>query len=586
MKKIGAALLVLALACGAGWAEDAKKPPENEPGKAFDTRLEPKLSKDELTYILSEDSGGVYRLSDDGGSIANFTPDSEFGPVLKFEDVATLIQAHAEKAAAMARERLAEAKRTGRQPSFSEAERRFAQDVRRNRHMFLSPEDMAVLDEAFGYRYGRVPAAAAPAPDFDRAPAAPGSAAVPVPARGAPGRAPAAAPALPADPEARKLYERVVANVSFSGTPNEQAALRAMMAKVLETDSGRRFAADFLKDAKPGEAVIEFEDIPKSKVIDWNGKKIFTGSGGHAHTSDTPIRVHLNRNYLSIDDGTRDGASTLAHEFLGHSRQALKARRAGVDGALHLWDQDEPNAGAVGWTAGIEMGLPATEGWMWTWLGDPAGYPQALKTNQAYYAGTFSLDEMRRKRPDGTSAVPDILERRLQNAWTELQRQDDNERSWRRWERAYDFFAAQPEFKAHPERLEGVRRRIDGQLTGYIPSRRGNLEGIVTYLGGEEALAALRRGDPSAPRGGLIARYSSPAGQKRLADTAVAADSPLFRTIEEENAWMHGRLSRLTAGRDSASEAPKPPAEWIPWDQFAKMVQAQKAKDPKFMDGP
>ncbi|MBI5597868.1 MAG: hypothetical protein HY928_17420 [Elusimicrobia bacterium] len=585
MKRFAWALLLVSLASGAGRCEEAKKPPQNEPGKAFNTRLEPKLTKDELAYIMSEASGGVYRLSDDGGSIANFTPDSEYGPVLKFEDVATLIQAHAEKAAALARERLAEAKRTGRPPVFSEAEKRLAQDVRRNRHMFLSAEEMAVLDEAFGYRYGRIPAAA-PSADFDRAPGAPGATLPPAAVRAAPGRAERASDPAPSDPEARKLYEKVVENVSFSGTPEEQAALKAMLGKVLETDSGRRFAADFLNGSNPGEALIEFEDIPKSKVIDWNGKKIFTGSGGHAHTSDTPIRIHLNRNYLAIDDGTRDGASTLAHEFLGHSRQALKARRAGVDGALHLWDQDEPNAGAVGWTAGMEMGLPATEGWMWTWIGDPAGYPAALKTNQAYYAGTFSLDEMRRRRTDGTSAVPGILETRLQNAWKELQQQDENERSWKRWERAYSFFSSQPEYKGNPERLEGIRRRIDGQLTGYIPSRRGNLEGIVSYLGGQATLDALRGGKDPDTRGGLIAHYSSAQGQKTLEATATAADSPLFRTIEAENTWMHGRLTKLTAGRDPSSEAPKPPAEWVTWEEFAQMVRKQKAKDPKFMDGP
>ncbi|TBR17093.1 hypothetical protein EPO15_17705 [bacterium] len=582
MKRLLAALFIIVLASAAGRAADPKKPPENEPGKAFNTRLEPKLSSAELAYILSEDSGGVYRLSEDGGSIANFSPESDYGPVLKFEDVATLIQAHAEKAAKMAKERLAEAKRTGRPPAFSDFEKRMAQDVRRTRHMFLSPEEMAALDEAFGYRYGKVPAAA-PSLDFDVAPAAPGAVLPPVAARPPPQAARAAA--APADPAARALYEKLAANVTFAGTPREQATLRAMLGKVVETESGRRFAADFLKDSKAGETVLEFEDIPNSKVIDWNGKKIFTGSGGHAHTSDTPIRVHLNRNFLAIDDGTRDGASTLAHEFLGHSRQALKARRAGVAGAMRVWDQDEPNAGAVGWTAGLEMGLPATEGWMWSWVGDPAGYPQALKTNQAYYAGTFSRDEMRRTKPDGTSAVPDILEKRLQNAWSELKRQDDNERSWKGWDKAYRYFAAQPEFATEPERLEGVHRRIDGQLTGQIPSRRGNLEGIITYLGGQEALDSLRRGDAMPRRGGLIAHYSSPDGQKALTGAAAAADSELFKTIEAENTWLHGRLTKLTAGRSQSAEAPRPPDAWLSWEQFAKMVQAKKAENPKFPEG-
>lgn len=579
MKRLLAALLIIGLA-SAGHAADGKKPPENEPGKAFNTRLEPKLTSAELAYILSEGSGGVYRLSDDGGSIANFTPKSEYGPVLKFEEVATLIQAHAEKAAAMAKARLAEAKRTGRAPAFTDFEKKMAQDVRRGRHMFLSPEDVAVLDEAFGYRYGRIPAAA-PTSDFEQVPAAPGAVIPTVAARPPPNGLAPAAPATREQTEAKILYERVFANVGVTGTPAEQAAIKAMMGKVLETESGRRFAWDFLSDAKPGEAVIEFEDIPNSKVVDWNGKKIFTGSGGHAHTSENPLRIHLNRNFLAIDDGTRRGASTLAHEFLGHSRHALAARRAKVDSALHVWDQDEPNAGAVGWTTGLEMGLPATEGWMWSWLADPAGYPQALKTNQAYYAGTFSSDEMRRKRKDGTSAVPDILETRLQNAWTERKRQDENVRAWEKWDRAYDYFAAQPEFAEHPERLEGVQRRIDGQLTGYIPSRKAHLEDIIKSLGGAEALAGLQKGDKTAGRGGLIARYSSPAGQKTLASAAVAADSQLFKSIEAENTWMHGRLTALTAGRDQASEAPKPPAEWITWEQFVKMAKENEGKIPK-----
>jgi hypothetical protein len=581
MKRLLTAFLIIGLAAVAGFAAEAKKPPENEPGKAFNTRLEPRLTSEELAYILSEDSGGVYRLSDDGGSIANFTPETEYGPVLKFEDVATLIQAHAEKAAAMAKDRLAEAKRTGRPPAFSDFERKTAQNVRRTRHMFLSPEEVAVLDEAFGYRFGKVPAAA-PAPDFDRSPAAPGAALPPVvAARPPPAGALLAGPSPPAGREARVLYDRLLANVSFAGAPAEQASLKTMLGKTLETDSGRRFARDFLDGAKPGETVVEFEDIPNSKVVDWNGKKIFTGSGGHAHTSETPLRVHLNRNFLAIDDGTRQGASTLAHEFLGHSRQALKARRAGVAPALQVWDQDEPNAGAVGWTAGLELGLPATEGWMWSWLADPAGYPQALKTNQAYYAGTFSLDEMRRKRRDGTSAVPDILETRLQTAWTELKKQDENKRAWERWDRAYDWFASQPEFKAQPERLEGVHRRIEGQLTGYIPSRKAHLEGIITSLGGEQALTGLRRGDDKAGRGGLIARYGSAQGQKTLTTAAAAADSELFKSIEAENVWLHGRLSELTAGRSQAGEAPKPPSEWITWEQFVKLVKENEGKIPK-----
>ncbi len=342
MKRLLAAFLIIGLTAASGRGAEAKKPPENEPGKAFNTRLEPKLTSAELAYILSEGSGGVYRLSDDGGSIANFTPETEYGPVLKFEDVATLIQAHAEKAAAMAKARLAEAKRTGRPAVFSDFETKTAQDIRRNRRMFLGLEDAAVLDEAFGYRYGRIPAAA-PTSDFDQGPAAPGAVIPAVSAR--------PPPQGPAEREAKVLTDRVLANVSVTGTPAEQAAIKAMMGKVLETESGRRFARDFLSDAKPGEAVIEFEDIPNSKVVDWNGKKIFTGSGGHAHIAETPLRIHLNRNFLAVDDGSRRGASTLAHEFLGHSRHALKARRAKVDSALRIWDQDEPNAGAVGWKA-------------------------------------------------------------------------------------------------------------------------------------------------------------------------------------------------------------------------------------------
>lgn len=149
------------------------------------------------------------------------------------------------------------------------------------------------------------------------------------------------------------------------GVPAEGAALNAMLARLMDSPTGRELAAKFIKE--DARAVISFEVIPNTKILDVDGRKDFWTSGGYTATREDPPGVRLNQAYLEAKG--EDAPGTLAHELFGHALERKRAERFGV-AASYLYNQnEEANAGLIGWTVHAELGSGIDDGWAWIYYG-------------------------------------------------------------------------------------------------------------------------------------------------------------------------------------------------------------------------
>jgi len=180
-------------------------------------------------------------------------------------------------------------------------------------------------------------------------------------------------------------------NIDDHGVPAEKAAMDSLLARLMDSKTARELSVQFIKeDAKVD---LSFEEIPNTKIFTVDGVKVFRTSGGHTHTGTVPPQVHLNKAYLEARK--EDAPDTLAHEMFGHALERKKAERFGVQD-VYSYDQDEEaNAGLIGWTVGAELGNKVEDGWAWIYMDNPANYHKRLKTNLPYYAGTLSTEEMK-----------------------------------------------------------------------------------------------------------------------------------------------------------------------------------------------
>lgn len=180
-------------------------------------------------------------------------------------------------------------------------------------------------------------------------------------------------------------------NIDDHGVPAEKAALESLLARLMDSKTARELSVQFINEG--ARVDLSFEEIPNTRIFTVDGVKVFRTSGGHTHTATVPPQVHLNRAYLEARK--EDAPETLAHEMFGHALERKKAERFGVQD-VYLDDQDEEaNAGLIGWTVGAELGNKVEDGWAWIYMDNPANYHKRLKTNLPYYSRTLSTEEMK-----------------------------------------------------------------------------------------------------------------------------------------------------------------------------------------------
>lgn len=330
------------------------------------------------------------------------------------------------------------------------------------------------------------------------------------------------------------LKERI--NIDDHGVPAERAALDSLLARLMESKTARELSVQFIQeDAKID---LSFEEIPNTRIFTVDGVKVFRTSGGHTHTTAVPPQVHLNKAYLEARQ--KDAPETLAHEMLGHALERKKAERFGVQD-VYLYDQDEEaNAGLVGWTVGAELGNNVENGWAWVYMQNPADYHKRLKTNLPYYAGTLSTEEMKDPLSAYSSRLADIhkLLPRIPI----------------RRERYGILMKVTAHLPEPPHNMEAssfltVREEISASIDT-LPGNEQNLNEIKSYL--EKRIFA----------------YSGEKGRARQEDLEAKSKSDYFKEKQKAMEERRQVLSGLMLSKPNRTpEPPKRPGQCT-WDQL------------------
>ncbi|MCX5789756.1 MAG: hypothetical protein NTX64_14825, partial [Elusimicrobia bacterium] len=186
--------------------------------------------------------------------------------------------------------------------------------------------------------------------------------------------------------------EAFVKKLSFEGADQEQALLRALAARVLQSPALRELAARFA--AGEGAVTTRFADFPGTYIYDHkDGRLAFAGAqAAHVLRAADGARIELNTACLKIDpDYALDECGEhLAHEALGHTLGWLDAGPAGVREA-YLYYDDEYWSRLVSWTYDAELDGRVIDPEPWCALGDPQ--PYMLRLKKVYPASAASLSQ-------------------------------------------------------------------------------------------------------------------------------------------------------------------------------------------------
>lgn len=335
-----------------------------------------------------------------------------------------------------------------------------------------------------------------------------------------------------------QLLAALKSKVAVNGTPEQTAALNSLLARVLDSPTGRELAVQFVRE--DARASLSFEDIPGTQVSEINGRRTFSASGGHAHTTYNPPTVHLNSAYQQARQ--EDAPGTLAHELFGHVMERKRSERYGVQDSYIYHQNEEANAGLIGWTVHAELGNKLDNGWAWIYMANPADYHRRLKTNMAYYAGTLSTEEMQ----DPLSAY----QARLRSAEGLLLRLPVKKEQNENWLKIIDHLV-----EAHRRAAEAFRtlkEKINAAIAG-VASDEIRLKDIQTYL---KQLIARCTGNTGA------------AWQRQLErDSENAYFAEQRRVMEEREKVLAG----LMLGRTYDNEQPPERPGQVTWPQLEEM---------------
>lgn len=363
-----------------------------------------------------------------------------------------------------------------------------------------------------------------------KAPASPGET-----RSGEPGVAPADAPAGEDALTARLLAQLELVD---HGNPEEAAGLDMAVRRLMSTPTGRELAEEFVSHGK--KVRVSFETVPGSKVVETNGKKMIEASGGSTSFEGAIPHVRLNKDYLGTDPDFQRFylPGTLGHELLGHGLEQIKAEKAGLGRPYLAYRSNEANAGMVGWLVEAELGAKLINPHMWNYLRSPEEYHRTLKTNLAYYAGTFSPDEM-------ADPVP-VLKERLVNAKAALAALERDKTSMESWRPIIAHFKIRKFDKDHGFRkpdssFSAASQDIENFTGSGYPRRRAEIQEIVDYVGT------------------LINWYSGKDAAADLAALKKAAESNLFKEAERNLETRKIRLEGVIRARSARAAAAEPP---------------------------
>lgn len=514
----------LALSCGLCSAPAPVPPPEPAADAPYDARGTLRLTQDEQALLAAADSGRYRphapywldtRAPDQGHHL--LSNKSILGLVTKPQ-----VQALRDKAD---------------KGQIGQPERDLAARLFWTRGNVLSDEDAEFLRALNPMALGSVP----------RGP--PGQSGVSGAAKGGAGVAQADATRAQAALEQLKK----LVTLDDHGDPAQKAALESGLATLMRSPTAVELAEQFVKIGKP--AKISFEKTDRGGgVTEQNGVKMLQTSGGFMDARTGTPHVNLNVEYLQTSPKYRDAsiASTLGHELLGHGLVHYQATAAGAVDVNHVYRNDEAKAGLVGWLVDAELGTTLADPHMWNFLKSPEVYHDELHTNLPYYAGTFSLEEM--KNPVET------LRARRTKAQEELKNNAQRRKQNEGWRPVIDHFVtahgvARDKFKSLGEEITASR--------AYYDQHEKNLKEIVAYVSAREK------------------EYGTAEGKKEVERLAKAAETPYFQQAEKDVAALADRLRGLTRGRKPESWVPPPDPGQLTWDDLVAMMTKDKKEHPE-----
>lgn len=342
-----------------------------------------------------------------------------------------------------------------------------------------------------------------------------------------------------------KLLAALETRVAFKGrSPGEAQELKGILSRVLDSPTGRQLAVEFLQEGARAE--ISFDIIPDTRIFEIDGRKTFWTSGGHTHTDRNPPQVHLNEAYRQAKQD--DAPATLAHELFGHTLERKRAERYGVQNTYLFNQNEEANAGLVGWTVGAELGNKIDNGWAWIYMANPEDYHRRLKSTLAYYAGTLSTEEMKDPLP--------VYQERLANTEALLLRLPVKKEQNEAWQRIISHLVAVHKMveEAFRSLRDGIKAVIDS-----IPGDERRLQDIRDYLKK------------------LIDKVSGAGGPAWAEQLRRDSENEYFRERARVMDERADALGKLMLGKTPEGEQPPPPAGQYTWPQLKDMWKAEQA---------
>ena len=364
-------------------------------------------------------------------------------------------------------------------------------------------------------------------------------------------RYPTVSKPLPSAQDKAQLLTEFKKHVTINdrGVPAEGAALNAILTRLMDSPTARELAGQFIKeDAK---AVISFEELPDTRIIEANGKKEFYNTGGHLHQNTNPIiKVDLNSAYLIVQRHWGSPEQTLAHELLGHALEKARAKRYGVADVNYYNLNDEANAGLVGWTVDAELGRHIANPLAWTYMADPDDYLNQVKLSASCYAPMLSSEEM--KDPQAA------FKERLADADELLANIPVKKKNNETWLRII-------------EHLITVHKMDPAAFL----TRKENLVGNLKTLPDTEAeLRDIRQSLEQ-----LIAKCNGQNGAAWIASLKAGLNSAFFRQQDQEMQKHRQLLAGLMLGKTEQSEAPPDRPGQLTWDQLKELWEKDIASD-------
>ncbi len=502
----------------------APRPANDDPKAPYDLRAPRALSEEELPFLLGLEEGRRYRQQ--GPFIVDLEAHGD-GHLLTGTRIGELLREHSRRTATALELRYSAAIRSETPVILTDADRGAARHLADNRYPLLEPAQRDFLQKLLGGRAMEMPSMCvagfgckveAPAA---RMPAGAGPAGAP--------RGPPPAAALPApDP----LYDSLLRRVKFDsrGRDAEKKLYEATVRRMLESPTARDLAQKLINEG--GKFRVSFETFDNTVILEDDGKKHFSGTGGRMRREGDTLAIELNSAYLDMDPNwTKDRVTvSLSHELLGHALQDVRADQLGVKEAYHYYRDNETNAGLVGWVVEAELSGWTTSGHAWNYLRDPESYHKTLQVMRPYYAASLSPAEM--SDPAGT------LEARLKNAQDAGERLAARRKRYELWREVLEHFVTK--HARSRSDFTDAAKEISSQLGGLIPAAEKDITAITDYL-------------PS-----MIKWFKSASGKREREQMTSPKAKEFFAEREAEVAAQRKKLEGLLAKKGVTF--PLPPA--------------------------